>query len=149
MALNVEGRSPSGSGFLRGESSAWCPGRDSNSHALRRRPPKPVCLPVPPPGRSRERLPSTAPGILQGYFFDGAAGFAGGIFVFCAGTAAPPVAGAGAVCPGGTLGCVEPLSSDFFFSASCAAMLRRARGTEALWGDRQARVTEGHTKVSA
>src|SRR5947209_15530544 len=83
----------------------WCPGRDSNSHALRRRPLQTVCLPVPPPGRDRERLRSTAPEILQGCFFDGPAGFAGGICVFCAGIAAPPIAGGGPACPVGALGC--------------------------------------------
>src|SRR2546430_13776714 len=129
--------------------ATWCPGRDSNSHALRRRPLKTVCLPVPPPGRDRERLRSTAPEILQGCFFDGAAGFAGGICVFCAGIAAPPVAGAGAVCPVGTLGCVEPLSSGFFFAASCAAMLRRARSTESLCEDRQASVKDVTMKMIA
>src|SRR2546421_4788160 len=149
MAPNGEGRLPTRTGLLRGKSCAWCPGRDSNSHALRRRPLKTVCLPVPPPGRSRERLPSIAPEILQGCFFDGAAGFAGGVCVFCAGTAAPPVAGAGAVCPVGTLGCVDPLSSDFFFSASCAAMLRRARSTESLCEDRQASVKDVTMKMIA
>lgn len=28
----------------------WCPGRDSNPHALPRHPLKMVCLPIPPPG---------------------------------------------------------------------------------------------------
>src|SRR5439155_27373827 len=66
MAVNVEGRSPSGSGFLRGESSAWCPGRDSNSHALWRRPLKTVCLPVPPPGREQgARFVAPLPGFFK------------------------------------------------------------------------------------
>src|SRR2546423_13941062 len=47
--------------------------------------------------RAGSALRSTAPGILQDYFLDGAGGFAGGVWVFCAGIAAPPVAGAGAV----------------------------------------------------
>ena len=38
-----------------------CPGRDSNSHALRRHPLKMVCLPVPPPGRLRPGLSSKGP----------------------------------------------------------------------------------------
>ena len=35
---------------LSGESSIWCPGQDSNLHALRHTPLKRVCLPIPPPG---------------------------------------------------------------------------------------------------
>ena len=42
---------------LAGESSIWCPGQDSNLHALRHTPLKRVCLPIPPPGQlgSEER----------------------------------------------------------------------------------------------
>ena len=34
------------------EPSCWCPGGDSNSHAIRRYHLKIVCLPIPPPGHS-------------------------------------------------------------------------------------------------
>src|SRR2546430_7755287 len=117
---------------MRAGEGKWCPGRDSNSHALRRRPLKTVCLPVPPPGRSRERLSSTAPQHLQDHFFlIGFAGLAGGAVGAAApllaagagvagvsltgapgaGTAAPPVIGAGTAPAGGTLGAVVPVVS--------------------------------------
>ena len=34
-----------------GLGDAWCPGQDSNLHALRRGLLRPLCLPIPPPGR--------------------------------------------------------------------------------------------------
>ena len=36
---------------LSGSSVLWCPGQDSNLHALRHTPLKRVCLPIPPPGQ--------------------------------------------------------------------------------------------------
>ena len=33
-----------------GTRTIWCPGQDSNLHALRHTPLKRVCLPIPPPG---------------------------------------------------------------------------------------------------
>jgi hypothetical protein len=145
------------------EIESWCPGRDSNSHALRRRPLKTVCLPVPPPGRGRERASSTAPsgeqaahrlgGVCAGtvdgeasclpgadWFPGFAVGAAGPPAWFPGtGTAAPPVAGAGAVWPVGRAGVVVPAPGvvpSFFFAASCAARFRFACITEAVCEDR-------------
>ena len=42
----LEGTKP-----LAGGSAIWCPGQDSNLHALRHTPLKRVCLPIPPPGQ--------------------------------------------------------------------------------------------------
>ena len=39
--------------LVRGDTSTnWCPGQDSNLHALRQRLLRPSCLPIPPPGRA-------------------------------------------------------------------------------------------------
>src|SRR5437016_8527601 len=99
-------------------------------------------------GEAGTALSSTAPAFLQGCFFCGAGAFAGGVWVFCAGGAAPPVAGAGAVWPVGSAGWVE-LFSAFFFAASCAAMFLRARSTESLCEERQASVSEVIMKTMA
>jgi hypothetical protein len=45
-------------------SEAWCPGQDSNLHALRHTPLKRVCLPIPPPGQLQ-----TEEGALRGIGF--------------------------------------------------------------------------------
>src|SRR5664280_537777 len=37
----------------------WCPGGDSNPHAVKHRLLRPACLPIPPPGRKRERVGET------------------------------------------------------------------------------------------
>ncbi len=42
----------------------WCPGQDSNLHALRHTPLKRVCLPIPPPGQFQ-----TEEGALRGIGF--------------------------------------------------------------------------------